>query len=327
MRLLSILFLFALSISLLAQQTGSFQLNIDFNEPDYQENRNLYYYVPGDYDPNESYKLVVGFRGGPNSNAGQFRDQLDFFADSLNAIVLCPENADHFNNNEGQVKRLFQYSLDTTMSLYNIDEDFIYLTGLSYGGRHAVITAFDTDDGSIPPLRGVIPFATGSNGDAQPNYDSVAEFAPVCVCIGLSDSNNFINVANNLFNDMVTAGNEAFLNEIPNVGHTVAFSGFPNEMMECIQFIENSYTTSSDHHFIFNDDLDIFPNPVSNVLNIHQNLSKEIFQYQIVDIHGHVVKMDKLSGTQINVLDLSPGSYILHVSNEKRNYQTNFIKL
>ena len=71
-----------------AQMTGSFQQNVDFNEADYNFTRTLYFYVPTDYDASQSYKLVVGFRGGPHSNAGQFRDQLTFLADSIGAIIL-----------------------------------------------------------------------------------------------------------------------------------------------------------------------------------------------------------------------------------------------
>ncbi len=139
-----------------AQETGSFVQSVDFNETDYDFTRNLYYYVPADYSSDNSYKLLVGFRGGPHSNAGQFRTQLQFLSDSIGAIIVCPENEDHFWNNEGQTKQLFKYSVAHVSTEYNIDPDFIYLTGLSYGGRHAVIVAMDTDDGAIPPLRGVI---------------------------------------------------------------------------------------------------------------------------------------------------------------------------
>lgn len=99
-----VLILLAISLVVQAQQTGSFQKSISFTEPDYTFTRTLYYFVPTNYDANHAYKLVIGFRGGPHTNAGQFRDQLNFFADSINAIVVCPENAAHYNNQEGLVK-------------------------------------------------------------------------------------------------------------------------------------------------------------------------------------------------------------------------------
>ena len=213
----SILLVLAICSSLFcskAQETGSFQENVDFNEADYQFSRTLYYYVPENYDPSNVYKLVVGFRGGPHANAGQFRDQLTFLSNEMDAIILCPENEAHFNNEEGLVKQLFQYAVAHTSENYNIDEDYIYLTGLSYGGRHAVIVSMDTDNGAIPNLRGVIPFAAGSNSQLEPDYTAVNDFPPACVCIGLNDSNNFQDVSNTLAEDIETNGGDVLLNEI-----------------------------------------------------------------------------------------------------------------
>ena len=106
-------------------------------------------------------------------------------ADSIGAIIVCPENIDHFNVQEGLTKQLFSYTVDTTASFYSIDRNKIYLTGLSFGGRHAVMVAMNTDNGPIPKLRGVIPFATGRNAEQLPNYSRLDEFAPACICICL----------------------------------------------------------------------------------------------------------------------------------------------
>ncbi|GJM32588.1 MAG: hypothetical protein DHS20C18_15890 [Saprospiraceae bacterium] len=234
------IFLFLFSISQLnAQQTGSFQQTVTFTETDYNATRTLYFYVPEDYDANQSYKLMVGFRGGPHDNAREFRDQLAFLADSIGAIILCPENMDHFWNEEGQTKLLFKYSVESVMDQYNIDPDYIYLTGLSYGGRHAVIVSMDTDDGPIPNIRGVIPFAAGLESELAPNYEDIGDFPPACICIGDDDSPNFKAVSNTLHNDLISNGGISLLNAIPDVGHTVEFPTYPEEIMKCINFIDD----------------------------------------------------------------------------------------
>jgi hypothetical protein len=279
--------------------------------------RNLYYFVPSDYDDSQSYKLVVGFRGGPHSNAGQFRDQLTFLADSIGAIIMCPENEDHFWNNEGLTKQLFQYSVDTTMAMYNIDPEYIYLTGLSYGGRHVVIVSMDTDDGAIPNIRGVIPFAAGSEADLQPNYDSIDDFAPACICIGLDDSQNFINVSNNLEEDINSNGGNALLNEVPNVGHTVAFSTYPEEMMECFAFIESQYGTSAIVETEQENGITVFPNPANETITItfvNNRLPKRIF---ISDMNGKLLKEVGINTRTIAVSDLPQGVFLLSVETEK----------
>lgn len=277
------------------QTTGSFQLSIDFPQTDYNETRTLYFYVPADYNPDNAYKIIVGFRGGPHSNAGQFRDQLQPLSDSLDAIIMCPENQAHFWNQEGETKKLFQYALDTTMALYSIDPEFVYLTGLSYGGRHAVIVAMDTDDGPIPNLRGVIPFAAGSEADLQPNYDGIDQFPPACICIGLSDSNNFITVSNNLHNDIQTNGGASILNEISGVGHTVAFPSYPSEMMECFNFIEAQYETT--------DIKKLDPSLIA--LNVFPNPAKASFQFSL-DVSAYEIKSIKLHTTDGQLLQNIP---------------------
>lgn len=262
--------------------------------------------------PTKAIHWLQVFEGGPNSNAGQFRDQLTFLSDSIGAIILCLENADHFWNNEGETKQLFQYSVDTAMAQYNIDPDFIYLTGLSYGGRHAAIVSMDTDDGSIPNLRGVIPFAAGSDNHLMPNYTAIGEFAPACICIGLDDSGTFINVSNTLHNDIQSNGGESVLNEIPNVGHTVAFATYPEEMMECYNFIESQYDPTS----IAESEeelgpLKVYPNPANKTITFEIPKTFEVRKIQLMDSTGKLVMvMDAMENT-VDVSSLASGVYNL----------------
>lgn len=319
--LFSLLFLFSFSIQ--SQTTGSFQISVTFPQQDYNENRTLYFYVPENYDADNSYKLLVGFRGGPHSNAGQFRDQLKPLSDSLDAIILCPENEAHFWNEEGKTKLLFQYSVDTAMSLYNIDPDLIYLTGLSYGGRHAVIVATDTDDGPIPNLRGVIPFAAGTDSQLQPNYDNVSEFSPACICIGLSDNSNFINVSNTLHNDIQSNGGTSFLNEISGVGHTVSFPTYPNEMMECFNFIEEQYIIDGTREY-FNEEKEllIYPNPATSEVNLDFiNNDENVYEITLINSAGKLIKKINPEFRKINIGDIkTKGIYYLII--KSNNYTT-----
>ncbi len=314
MKVLSTLLFVLIFSPLFSQETGSFSMSVDFDESDYMFTRELYFFVPDDYDASASYPLVVGFRGGPHSNAGQFRDQLTFLSDSIGAIIMCPENESHFWNEEGDIKRLFNYSVQLAAETYNIDQDFIYLTGLSYGGRHAVIVAMDTDDGEIPSIRGVIPFAAGSEANLQPNYGSIDEFAPACICIGLSDSQNFINVSNSLHDDITSNGGNSLLNEISGVGHTVSFTTYPEEMMECITFIEQSYEISSIESLTPVLDLQLYPNPAKDQINFTIVSKEPISSIQLVDLNGKLVKtIDNATSGTIDISELSSGIYLLQL--------------
>ncbi len=314
MRKLLIITLFFFGFNLVqAQETGAFAKEYSFDQMDYDFTRNLYYYVPIDYDASQAYKLVVGFRGGPHSNAGQFRTQLQFLSDSLNAIIICPENEDHFWNNEGQTKLLFKYTVEHVMEDYNIDPNFIYLTGLSYGGRHAVIVAMDTDDGEIPAIRGVIPFAAGSEADLQPNYDSIDQFAPACICIGLADSPNFINVSNNLHSDIQSNEGKSFLNEIPQVGHTVSFGSYPEEMMECINWIENELEnpSASENISALNNSIQLYPNPSSTIVQLNIPVSIVVKSIQLFDTNGALLEIYEKTERSIDISQHTNANYLL----------------
>lgn len=324
-RILLVFILALLTSVVKSQTTGDFLLNVTFPQTDYNVNRNLYFHVPTDYDPMNSYKLVVGFRGGPHSNAGHFRDQLVFLADSLDAIILCPENAPHFNNNEGLVKKLFRYSVDTAMAIYNINSEYIYLTGLSYGGRHAVIVAMDTESGPIPHIRGVIPFAAGSNSHLQPDYDDVEEFPPACICIGLNDNNNFLNVSRTLHQDIQANDGTSLLNEISNVGHTVAFSTYPQEMKECLDFIEGQYSAVNVSFGLSDIGIVLSPNPVDGLLFIGGAADLQIDKMYVTDIMGKLALTAPRGTTEVSVSELSTGSYFLTIKMGNHLYTEKFI--
>ncbi|MGK0280466.1 MAG: hypothetical protein ACI9RU_003249 [Litorivivens sp.] len=318
----SILGLLFLSIFLSAQETGSFDISVAFDEVDYMETRTLYFYVPTDYDAEQSYKLVVGFRGGPNSDAGQFRDQLTFLSDSLDAIILCPENAEHFWNEEGLTKQLFQYSLENAISIYNIDPDYVYLTGLSYGGRHAVIVSMDTDNGPIPNLRGVIPFAAGSDSQLETNFDDIADFPPACICIGLQDSENFITVANTIHDGIIAHGGQSILNEIEGVGHTVDFPTYPDEMMECFAFIEAQYEAVGVSENVAKEDLgfNVYPNPSADQASFELPEAWNVSRIYVLNSAGAVISNVENTERTIDVHHLPAGFYTLVIETDTQRY-------
>ena len=314
----------------ICQQTGSFSLVIDFDEPDYNLSNELAFYVPMDYDAQNSYPLIVGFRGGPHSGPGHLRDQLQPLSDNLNAIIMCPESVALWQGGqEDLVKPLFQHAVDTTSSLYSVDMDMIYVTGLSFGGRHTVLVSMDTDSGPIyPNLRGVIPFAAGTNSENIADY-GVDTSAPICTCIG-SDDASFYNVSYILNQNATAAGHSTLFNEIPGVGHTMAFPTFIDEMMECFDFIEAQYTTGLTEYDAF--DLDVYPNPVEHDLQLMFMIGSGA-RVDIFNTMGQLVQSTELTPFNatghLDVSGLSKGSYLITVVNENESYSngtTNIVR-
>jgi hypothetical protein len=309
-----------MSFSVQAQQTGSFSLFIDFNEPDYSLSNELAFYVPTDYDAQNSYPLIVGFRGGPHSGPGHLRDQLQPLSDNLNAIIMCPESVALWQGGqEDLVKPLFQHAVDTTASLYTIDMEMIYVTGLSFGGRHTVLVGMDTDSGPIyPGLRGIIPFAAGTNSENIADY-GVDTSAPICTCIGSNDA-SFYNVSYILNQNATAAGHSTLFNEIPGVGHTMAFPTFIDEMMECFDFIEAQYTTGLAEYDAF--ELEVFPNPVRDELQLMFMIGS-VARVDIFNSKGQMVQSTELQPFDtlgcLDVSELSKGAYLIKVVNANEN--------
>jgi len=311
----------SLAASVFAQETGSFQNSISIDEPGYNVTRSVYYFVPNDYNPNNSYKLIVGFRGGPHVNAGQFRDQLTPLSDSLDAIIICPENIGDFNNNEGNVKFLFNHAVSAALDVYSIDTNFIYITGLSFGGRHTIIVGMDSDSGPISDnIRGIIPFAPGTNSELVADYENSTRY-PICTCIGSND-NTFMPIATSFTNNVISNGGTAMLNIIDGVGHTTNFPSFPSEMMECFRFIEDAYLVT-DINKIEKKTGKLYPNPARDKFTLEFESSGN-YKIDIIDRIGKTVFTKGYSDTRkiiIHSEGFNRGIYIVSILKDSLPFQ------
>lgn len=62
------------------------------------------------------------------------------------------------------------------------------------------------------------------------------------------------------------------------------------------------------------DEINIFPNPTSSILNIV--LNKENLRYSIVSMQGSIINNGNVNGNQIDVSNLSPGMYVLQLTSQ-----------
>jgi hypothetical protein len=67
---------------------------------------------------------------------------------------------------------------------------------------------------------------------------------------------------------------------------------------------------------VFKDNLEIYPNPTSDYINISSEYLDNDFK--IYSILGQVVKKGKITSSKITVSDLSTGSYILKVTKDNK---------
>jgi len=83
-------------------------------------------------------------------------------------------------------------------------------------------------------------------------------------------------------------------------------------------------TLSSENFETYN--FEIYPNPVTTMLNISNINNVEIKNISVTDINGRVVKNEKGSLTQINVSDLNAGVYFVTIEAAEGNTTKKFIK-
>ncbi|MFT6336130.1 MAG: hypothetical protein ACJATI_002886 [Halioglobus sp.] len=76
-----------------------------------------------------------------------------------------------------------------------------------------------------------------------------------------------------------------------------------------------------------NIELEIFPNPVANILQLKYSEDFSIDSIiQIFDLKGQLVNKEKLNAT-INIEGLDSGTYILRISNENKKAYAKFVKI
>ena len=76
----------------------------------------------------------------------------------------------------------------------------------------------------------------------------------------------------------------------------------------------------------FNNQIELFPNPASHVLNIESDILQEEDHYQIFDINGALVCSGVLKEGGIDISTLKRGVYVLGVQNENKEFKKKFIK-
>ena len=76
----------------------------------------------------------------------------------------------------------------------------------------------------------------------------------------------------------------------------------------------------------FVNDLILYPNPTKGIINLNTNYGFNEAIYSIFDIGGRRVLNSKFNSNQIDVSELSAGTYILRIMNNNQIKTQKFIK-
>ncbi len=210
----------------IAQTTGSFQTTVTFNS----SSHTLAYYVPTNYNSSNSYPLIVALHG-CGVSAVTHRNSFVSWANTLNAILVCPDNSG--GQMAGATGGLINKAIDDATGGYNIDTTAVYLTGFSCNGQETMKQGWS----NIYPFRGLIPLNPWLPNLTGYNYASAD--IPTCICSGTLD-NSFSN-SQTVYNNLITNNKQALFNPMPGINHMYSFTTRDAELSLCKDWIDNLY--------------------------------------------------------------------------------------
>jgi hypothetical protein len=195
--------------------------------------------IPADYDTNKVYPMVLVLHWCPGTQvagyAKDFRNAFANFADSMDAIIACPDN---FGNSISDAEiGILRATIDTVGATYKIDTNRVYLNGMSCNGYVTVRQGLN----KAYPFKGVFawdPWIIASNLNDF-NYNSTM---PITLAIGSSDQN--YNTVLRVYDSLESHGANVNLVIVENVGHVLSFPSFTQDMIRSYNFLNDTNTIS-----------------------------------------------------------------------------------
>jgi hypothetical protein len=260
--------LFLMSVMLLASFTLHAAINADTYITVNSVPHTLSVSIPSDYDSTKSYPLVVALHY-CGSNSNDYRNGLKPICDSLDVILVCPDN----NSNQIGTSDFITASIDTAKSIYKIKADEVYLTGMSCNGYALMQMALS----GIYPFKGIFPWDPWVTSFLKSTFNLNSDLHTV-ISIGTADPN--YSVVLNLYDSLKAHKANVDLVLVPGIAHTMAFAQFSNEMIRCMNYLNDTNSITID--------------PVNDFEMFNNDPVREI-----------KVKIGNLTGKELNIRSLS----------------------
>ncbi|MGB0838976.1 MAG: T9SS type A sorting domain-containing protein [Salibacteraceae bacterium] len=298
-----------------AQSVGAFDTLVVIDDAPFNgDTRTLSVFVPTDYNPNQTYGLIVALHG-HSQNSAYLRNRLNSFGNSQDYIIVCPDGNgnqfdDEYNTNEIAI---IETALDFAQDNYSTDSTTTYLFGFSLGGRTALYYGLANHD----MFNGILAFAPAYQSEDDVNnlfhfpwnapfeYQN-GQYIPTCLCVGSAD--NYRDRTFLAYQKLQDQNAYTIFNEVSGLNHTIDYSSFSIEISNCMSFFNSSLSIVEATTI----NPTIYPNPVDNILNFTSSEHAEIILVQITDILGKpVYKNQTQTSTSLDVSVLNSGTYFL----------------
>lgn len=223
-----------------SQTVGSFDTTIVFNEAD----RDISYYIPKDYNPEQTYKLLIGLHGA-GDNSKNYRDaiinQVKWDTIFKNTILVFPDGgSDQSSDFYAPVGD--EYIIDSVIALtsriYNIELSDIILQGFSLGGRSALKYGLDFPEKISRLILNTPAMQSPHDVQNKPGLSLIFNYQNANkLIIGMSHGESdygFLRTVAMLADSLVEHNAKIFYTLIPNMPHTIPPNAFINYMRNLV---------------------------------------------------------------------------------------------
>ncbi len=224
-RNLMLVLLLSISFPVLSQQTGSYNHSITFDG----QNRMVSLYVPEDYHPDTSYKVMIGLHG-LGDNSSNYRNAL---INQLNWHDLFPRTVFVFPDSDGEdfyvdpgSEEVIMAALDYVRETYHTDSSHVVLQGFSLGGRSALKYGLDHPEKfkglllNTPAIQGMLDGQNDPESGLHYDYARASEI-PIHASVGENDIIYHYILNRTTIPELKRNNGILSYTEVANMGHTV----------------------------------------------------------------------------------------------------------
>lgn len=270
-------------------------------------------YIPSTYDAQTPNTTIIAFHPF-NTNrwdAAAWRDTLIVFAESVNAILLCPDGGIDGKVDDPIDTAFTSFLLDTMSSQYNIDPQQTYLCGFSWGGRTAYTYGLHRPN----KFKGYLITGAAVNGTTEVN-DVLSNAAEENFYLIHGTNDNLNNRHTIISNALLENDACVESNILMGVNHTIDYPNRNQILKDGFDYLlANACVLSSSKELEENSELELYPNPARGIIQIRSN-SKDYTIEKIMDTQGRLVSFTS-DKTTVHCFNYIPGLHFVQFLNNE----------
>lgn len=198
---------------------------------------NLLIAIPNDYSSSEVYSLVIGLQPCMTLATDNYREALSSLSDSLDMIVVCPDLSETGNWMSDDNYNVILASIDSAMTMYPINPESVYLTGMSCNGA----TTLQEGLKKVYPFKGIFPYAPYLTS-VDPDVMDLNSDIPVTIAVGTNDA--YLGNTMKMYDSLKVHGANINLVLIEGIDHTYEFDNFASEMIHSFYYLLDTNSIS-----------------------------------------------------------------------------------